>query len=70
MLDERRNKEYVQNRRMATSLTDEENENFKSDWESQQQIREELKEKSHEIWRYENTSDTEATLPLYPVLYL
>ena len=63
VLDELRRRKNVQNRRMATSLTVEEYEDFESDWESQQQIREELKERPHEIWRYENKSDTEATLP-------
>ena len=42
MLDELRREKNVQNRRLTTWLTDEEYENFVSDWESQQQIREEL----------------------------
>ncbi len=43
----------VQNRQLATWLTEEEYERFESDWESQQQIREELKEKPDEQKRYE-----------------
>jgi hypothetical protein len=35
-------------------LTQEEYENFESDWESQQLIREELKDKPDELKRYEN----------------
>ena len=42
MLDELRRGKNVQNRRLATWLTKEEYENFASDWESQQQIKEEL----------------------------
>ena len=45
MLDELRRGENVQNRRLATWLTEAEYEGFKSDWESQQQIREELNNK-------------------------
>ena len=44
MLDKLRCRKNVQNRRLATWLTEEEYESFESDWESQQQIREELKE--------------------------
>ena len=44
----------MQNCQLARWLTEEEYENFQSDWESQQQIREELKEKPDEIKRYEN----------------
>ena len=42
MLDELRRGENMQNRRLATWLTEAEYEGLKSDWESQQQIREEL----------------------------
>ena len=42
MLDELRRGANVQNRRLATWLTCMEYEGFESDWESQQQIREEL----------------------------
>ena len=42
MLNELRRGENVQNRRLATWLTEEEYESFESDWESQQQIKEEL----------------------------
>ena len=41
--------ENVQNRRLATWLTEEEYESLKSDWESQQQIREELQDKPSEL---------------------
>lgn len=54
MLDELRRAENVQNRRLATWLTEEEYESFESDWESQQQIREELRDKPDEIKRYED----------------
>ena len=54
MLDELRRGENVQNRRLATWLTEEEYENFESDWESQQQIREELRDKPDELKRYED----------------
>ena len=53
MLDELRRGENVQNRRLATWLTEVEDEGFKSDWESQQQIREELNDKPDELKRYE-----------------
>ena len=46
--------ENVQNRQLAIWLTQEEYENFESDWESQQLIREELKDKPDELKRYEN----------------
>ena len=39
---------------MATWLTEAEYEGFESDWESQLQIREELKDKPDELRRYEN----------------
>ena len=54
MLDELRRGENVQNRRLATWLTEVEYESFESDWESQQQIREELKDKPDELKRYED----------------
>ena len=54
MLDELRRGENVQNRRLATWLTETEYEGFKSDWESQQQIREELNDKPDELKRYED----------------
>ena len=44
----------MQNRRLATWLTEEEYESFESDWESQQQIREELQDKPSELQRYED----------------
>ena len=44
MLETLRRGKNVQNRQLATWLTEEEYESFESDWESQQQIREELKE--------------------------
>ena len=53
MLDELKRGKNVQNRRLATWLTEEEYESFESDWESQQQIREELKDKPSELQRYE-----------------
>ena len=46
--------ENVQNRRLATWLTEAEYEGFESDWESQQQIREELNDKPDELNRYED----------------
>ena len=54
MLDELRRAANVQNRRLATWLTEDEYESFESDWESQQQIREELRDKPDELRRYEN----------------
>ena len=54
VLDELRRGENVQNRRLATWLTETEYEGFKSDWESQQQIREELNDKPDELKRYED----------------
>ena len=44
----------MQNRRLATWLTEVEYESFESDWESQQQIREELKDKPDQLKRYED----------------
>ena len=44
----------MQNRLLATWLTEEEYESFESDWESQQKIREELRDKPDELRRYEN----------------
>ena len=54
MLDELKRAENVQNRRLATWLTEAEYEGFKSDVESQQQIREELQDKPSELQRYED----------------
>ncbi|MDP6536652.1 MAG: hypothetical protein QGG02_10065, partial [Gammaproteobacteria bacterium] len=54
MLDELRHGANVQNRWLATWLTEEEYESFESDWESQQKIREELRDKPDELRRYEN----------------
>ena len=54
MLDELRRGKNVQNCRLATWLTEEEYESFESDWESQQQIREELQDKPSELQRYED----------------
>ena len=53
ILDEFRRGENVQNRRLATCLTEVEYQGFKSDWESQQKIREELNDKPDELKRYE-----------------
>ena len=44
----------MQNRRLATWLTEGEYESFESDWESQQKIREELRDKPDELRRYKN----------------
>ena len=54
MLDALRRAENVQNRRLATWLTEDEYESFESDWDSQQQIREELNDKPDELKRYED----------------
>ena len=54
MLDELRRGVNVQNRRLATWLTEAEYQSFESDWESQQQIREELRDKPDGLKRYEN----------------
>jgi len=54
VLDELRRGENVQNRRLATWLTEVEYEGFESDWESQLQIREELNDKPDELKRYED----------------
>ena len=54
MLDEPRRGKNVQDRRLAKWLTEEEYESFESDWESQQQIREELQDKPSELQRYED----------------
>jgi hypothetical protein len=54
MLDELRRGENVQNRRLATWLTEVEYGGFESDWESQLQIREELNDKPDELKRYED----------------
>ncbi|MDC1172861.1 hypothetical protein OAU04_07860 [Alphaproteobacteria bacterium] len=52
MLDELRRGENVQNRRLATWLTEAEYKGFGSDWESQLRIREELNDKPDELKRY------------------
>ena len=67
MLDELRRGENVQNRRLATWLTEVEYEGFKSDWESQQQIREELNDKPDELKRYEDKLG-KATLILFDAI--
>ena len=54
MLDELRRGVNVQNRWLTTWLTEAEYEGFESDWESQQQIREELNDKPDELKRYED----------------
>ena len=54
MLHELRRGENVQNRRLATWLTEAEYEGFLSDWESQLQIREWLNDGLYESMRYEN----------------
>jgi hypothetical protein len=54
MLDELRRGENVQNSRLVIWLTEDEYGGFESEWESQQQIREELKDKPDEFKRYEN----------------
>ena len=54
MLDEVRCKKNVQNLRLATWLTEVEYEGFASDWESQQQITEELNDKPDELKRYQD----------------
>ena len=54
MLDELRRGENGQNCRLGTWLTEAEYEGFKSDVESQQQIREELNDKPDELKRYED----------------
>jgi hypothetical protein len=54
MLDELKRGENVQNRRLATWLTETEYEGFESDWQSPQKIREELRDKPDELRRYEN----------------
>tara|TARA_B110000467_G_C18105463_1_gene359509 strand:- start:56 stop:235 length:180 start_codon:yes stop_codon:yes gene_type:complete len=53
MLDELRRGKNQKNRRLATWLIEAENQNLESDWESQQEIREELKDKPDELRRYE-----------------
>ena len=44
----------VQNRQLATWLTEEEYESFEKGWESQKLIREELEDKPEELERYED----------------
>ena len=53
-LDELRRGENLQNRRLATWLTEEKYESFESDWQSQLQIREQLNDKPDELKRYED----------------
>ena len=43
----------MQNRQLATWLTQDKYESFGSDWESQQQVGEELKDKPDDLKRYE-----------------
>ena len=52
MLEELKRAENVQNRRLATWLTEVEYEGFLSDWKNQLQIREELNDKPDELKRY------------------
>ena len=54
LLDRLVREKNVQNRQLATWMTDDEYESYKSEWESQKQIREELKEKPNELKRYED----------------
>ena len=54
LLDRLIRKKNVQNRQLATWMTDDEYESYESEWESQKQIREELKEKPNELKRYED----------------
>ena len=54
MLDELRRGKNVQNRRLATWLTEVKYEGFESDWESQLQVREELNDKPDGLKRYED----------------
>ena len=54
ILDELRRGENVQNRRLATWLTEEEYKGLLSDWQSQLQIREQLNDKPDELKRYED----------------
>ena len=54
MLEELKRVENVQNRRLATWLTEVEYKGFLSDWKNQLQIREELNDKPDELKRYED----------------
>ena len=54
MFDEHRCSEHAQNRCFAIWLTEDEYESFVSDWESQQKVRQELKDKPDELRWYEN----------------
>ena len=54
LLDRLIREKHVQNRQLATWMTDDEYESYESEWESQKQIREELKEKPNELKRYED----------------
>jgi hypothetical protein len=49
MFDEHRCGEHAQNRCLAIWLTEDEYESFVSDWESQQKVRQELKDKPDEL---------------------
>ena len=53
----------MQNRRLATWLTEEEYESLKSDWESQQQIREELQDKPSELQRCVDKLEETSMMP-------
>ena len=63
MLDELIRGKNVQNRRLATCLTEEEYESFESDWESQQQIREELQDKPSELQRCVDKLEETSMMP-------
>ena len=54
MRDELRRGKNVQNRQLATWLTEDEYECFESEWESQKLIKEELKEKPKVLGLYED----------------
>ena len=54
LLDRLIREKNVQNRQLATWMTDDEYESYESEWESQKKIREELKEKPNELKRYED----------------
>ncbi|MDA9314430.1 hypothetical protein N9Q79_01535 [Alphaproteobacteria bacterium] len=54
MLDELRRREHVQNRQLAAWLKEDEYESFENHRESQQKIKEGLKDKPGELKRYEN----------------
>ena len=54
MLEALKRGKNVQNRQLATWLTEQEYVQFESEWENQQQIREELEENPDELRRYED----------------